>query len=198
MIWNRGNQDDFNIWAELGNPGWGWDDLLPYFQKSETFTPRYYGNIPQQPVTFNPALHGFQGPVQVSYPEFLWQQTGKSGACCIAYLTLSETNHQEAPGSKHSTRLVLRRALTPTRVFVLAVTSSQSPLTRLTRPVRTPAEPTTTQLPDAQITTSSLMRRLAVSFSGMTRPPWWGKRYVRVAYGPSALRYDSSAVTELC
>ena len=26
-----------NGWEELGNPGWGWDALLPYFQRSTTF-----------------------------------------------------------------------------------------------------------------------------------------------------------------
>jgi hypothetical protein len=31
MVWNRGEQDDFNAWASFGNSGWGWNDLLPYF-----------------------------------------------------------------------------------------------------------------------------------------------------------------------
>ncbi len=33
MLWNRGNQDDYNDWASFGNPGWDWNELLPYFQK---------------------------------------------------------------------------------------------------------------------------------------------------------------------
>lgn len=33
MLWNRGQQEDYNDWVMLGNPGWGWDDLLPYFIK---------------------------------------------------------------------------------------------------------------------------------------------------------------------
>jgi choline dehydrogenase len=33
MVWNRGNQDDYNAWQALGNDGWAWDDLLPYFKK---------------------------------------------------------------------------------------------------------------------------------------------------------------------
>jgi len=33
MLWNRGKQDDFDAWVQLGNPGWGWSDLLPYFKK---------------------------------------------------------------------------------------------------------------------------------------------------------------------
>ena len=37
MLYVRGNAIDFNTWAQLGNRGWGYDDVLPYFQKSETF-----------------------------------------------------------------------------------------------------------------------------------------------------------------
>ena len=33
MVWNRGGRDDFDEWEALGNPGWGWDDMLPYFKK---------------------------------------------------------------------------------------------------------------------------------------------------------------------
>ena len=33
MLWNRGGQIDFQNWEKLGNLGWGWDDMLPYFKK---------------------------------------------------------------------------------------------------------------------------------------------------------------------
>ncbi|KAK5237225.1 hypothetical protein LTR47_001491 [Exophiala xenobiotica] len=74
MIWNRGNQEDFDLWAELGNPGWDWDSLLPYFQRSETYTPRTYSNLTYQHASFDPAIHGSSGPVQVSYPAYCWPQ----------------------------------------------------------------------------------------------------------------------------
>jgi choline dehydrogenase len=35
MIYNRGQASDFNTWAQLGNRGWSFDDVLPYFMKSE-------------------------------------------------------------------------------------------------------------------------------------------------------------------
>lgn len=33
MCWTRGSAADFDAWEELGNPGWGWTGLLPYFKK---------------------------------------------------------------------------------------------------------------------------------------------------------------------
>ena len=33
MCWNRGGADDYDAWEALGNPGWGWEGMLPYFMK---------------------------------------------------------------------------------------------------------------------------------------------------------------------
>ena len=35
MVFVRGQAADYDRWAALGNPGWGWDDVLPWFKKLE-------------------------------------------------------------------------------------------------------------------------------------------------------------------
>ena len=37
LIYVRGQPEDFDHWAQLGNRGWGWDDVLPYFKKAENW-----------------------------------------------------------------------------------------------------------------------------------------------------------------
>jgi choline dehydrogenase len=54
LIYIRGQREDFDHWAALGNAGWGFDDVLPYFIKSE-------GNVRGAD-----ALHGAHGPLKVS------------------------------------------------------------------------------------------------------------------------------------
>lgn len=47
MIYIRGNRQDYDNWAALGNEGWSYDDVLPYFIKSENnkrITNQYHGN----------------------------------------------------------------------------------------------------------------------------------------------------------
>ena len=36
LVYNRGQVADFDTWAQMGNRGWGFEDLLPYFKRSET------------------------------------------------------------------------------------------------------------------------------------------------------------------
>ena len=37
MIYMRGQARDYDHWRQLGNPGWGWDDVLPLFTRAEDF-----------------------------------------------------------------------------------------------------------------------------------------------------------------
>lgn len=53
MLYVRGSRFDFDHWRELGNRGWGYADVLPYFKRSE----RYHGPASD--------YHGRQGPLSV-------------------------------------------------------------------------------------------------------------------------------------
>src|SRR4029079_6883906 len=37
MVYVRRQPRDYDVWRQLGNSGWSWDDVLPYFKKSEDF-----------------------------------------------------------------------------------------------------------------------------------------------------------------
>ncbi|MEM8749588.1 MAG: GMC family oxidoreductase N-terminal domain-containing protein [Pseudomonadota bacterium] len=54
MLYIRGVPQDYDEWRDLGNPGWGWDDVLPYFKRSE-------GNTRGAD-----DLHGADGPLSVT------------------------------------------------------------------------------------------------------------------------------------
>ena len=55
MVYNRGQRADFDTWAQMGNHGWGFDDLVPYFKRSETrYGPgddHYRGRKGELPIT---------------------------------------------------------------------------------------------------------------------------------------------------
>ncbi len=38
LIYIRGQPEDYDHWAQLGNRGWSWDDCLPYFKKAERWS----------------------------------------------------------------------------------------------------------------------------------------------------------------
>ena len=37
LLYVRGQAQDFDYWSQLGNTGWAWDDVLPYFKRAETW-----------------------------------------------------------------------------------------------------------------------------------------------------------------
>lgn len=74
LVYLRGQKEDFDLWRQLGNAGWSYDDVLPYFKKSED----------QQ--RGESQYHGVGGPLAVSDPatphelvEAFIQAAGETG-----------------------------------------------------------------------------------------------------------------------
>ena len=59
MAYVRGHREDFEAWKRLGNPGWSYDDVLPYFKRSE----RRFGQTS--------IFHGTDGELAVSDPPYI-------------------------------------------------------------------------------------------------------------------------------
>ena len=57
MAYVRGNRADYDDWAAAGNEGWSYDEVLPYFKRSE------------QNADLNDRYHGTAGELHVEYPN---------------------------------------------------------------------------------------------------------------------------------
>ncbi|MDJ0945939.1 MAG: choline dehydrogenase [Kiloniellales bacterium] len=61
MIYMRGQAQDYDQWRQMGNRGWGWDEVLPYFRRSED---HYAGES---------EFHGAGGEWRVETPRLSWE-----------------------------------------------------------------------------------------------------------------------------
>jgi choline dehydrogenase-like flavoprotein len=77
MFFHRSDASFYDTCDALGAHGWSWNNLMPYFKKSETFTrpdPLYAA---ERNITWIDAVHGFSGPVQASYAPYDYPGSGK-------------------------------------------------------------------------------------------------------------------------
>ena len=61
MIHMRGQKEDWDYWASLGNPGWSWKEMLPLFQQMEDYE---HGPVDS---------YGSGGEVRVEDPRVHWE-----------------------------------------------------------------------------------------------------------------------------
>ncbi len=59
MLYVRGHARDYDEWSSMGNPGWSYKEVLPFFKKSE----RFYGDAGGEEI--DPEYHGKDGPMGV-------------------------------------------------------------------------------------------------------------------------------------
>jgi choline dehydrogenase len=61
MVYMRGQKSDYDHWAALGNRGWTWDEVLPYFKRAE----RHFGGATEH--------HSDAGELFVEEPRVRWE-----------------------------------------------------------------------------------------------------------------------------
>ncbi|KIY01127.1 uncharacterized protein Z520_02679 [Fonsecaea multimorphosa CBS 102226] len=82
MYLNRPGEIEINAWQDMlgdmdGAENWSWDAMFAAMKKSETFSPPVDASIQQEAaITYNPASHGSQGPIHMSYPGFTMPLVG--------------------------------------------------------------------------------------------------------------------------
>lgn len=72
MVYIRGQAEDYDGWKDAGNPGWGWDDILPLYKRMESHA---WGAS---------ELHGGAGPLHICAPS------GELHPTCEDFLTACE------------------------------------------------------------------------------------------------------------
>ena len=89
MAYYRGPAADFDDWAAMGNPGWSYAELLPYFLRSE-HNPEYAGS----------PYHATGGPMGVSFPRSRNRlcEAFNSSMAALGYRELEDFNVPEPDG----------------------------------------------------------------------------------------------------
>ncbi|THY13257.1 glucose-methanol-choline oxidoreductase [Aureobasidium pullulans] len=107
MFFARGSAGDYDAWEQLGNPGWGWKGLLPYFKKSETFTPPTEELQDMFPDVISSDLspHGIDGPVGSSFSNYQYPVIKNffAGWNSVGVSTNPQPNNGKAIGAFYST-----------------------------------------------------------------------------------------------
>src|SRR3546814_7731447 len=80
MIYNRGQAADFDNWAQLGNHGWSYADVLPYFRRTERWMgegdDQYRGREGRLAISTRSEEHTseLQSLMRISYAVFCLKQ----------------------------------------------------------------------------------------------------------------------------
>jgi choline dehydrogenase len=91
----RGSPADYDEWDGLGNPGWSFDDVLPYFTRLEADA-----DFGEQP------WHGNVGPVPVTrYPDLVLTEIGAAGLGALEAVGFPAVEDHNRPGAVGAGRM---------------------------------------------------------------------------------------------
>jgi choline dehydrogenase len=136
MLYVRGQREDYDHWAQLGNTGWGYDDILPYFKQAENFDggdEDYRGrggplNVSEPPRKFPlteaflqaarnagfPANADYNGATQEGFGYYQWTiRNGWRQSTAVTYLKAARSrSNLQIVTDAHATRVLFdgRRA----------------------------------------------------------------------------------------
>lgn len=88
MVWARGHQDDYNGWANIGNKGWDFQSVLPFFKKIEDWEEG------------ESDFHGAGGPIRVerTNPSHIVSERLINAAKSFGMPFLKDTNGRSPEG----------------------------------------------------------------------------------------------------
>lgn len=131
MVYIRGNRRNFDTWSQLGNYGWSYADVLPYFKKSETYhgpASPYRGDNGPMPII------DLQNPSVVSH-AFVEAAAGLGAT--RQYNDFNGASQEGGAGFYQSTRTVEGVRATAASVFIKPILGRKNmellPLVRATR-----------------------------------------------------------------
>jgi choline dehydrogenase-like flavoprotein len=114
QMYVRGSRADYDGWESLGNKGWGWEGMAPYFRKHQVYDPNGDVHPDKQfmPYAAKENHHGNDGPIHTSFNDYyevsLFRPRSPKAQLTIASLssTISAKQHTKSAASpaRSSTR----------------------------------------------------------------------------------------------
>ncbi|MDE0419798.1 MAG: GMC family oxidoreductase N-terminal domain-containing protein [Gammaproteobacteria bacterium] len=116
MIYMRGQASDYDHWAQLGNRGWSWDDVLPVFRRCEDYqhgANEYHGaggelRVEERRVDWEILDAWREAAAQCGIPKIDEFNRGDNFGC--AYFQVNQRRGRRWSGTKAFLRPVLKRA----------------------------------------------------------------------------------------
>ncbi|KAK5135767.1 hypothetical protein LTR08_004753 [Meristemomyces frigidus] len=119
LMYVRGSKADYDGWESLGNKGWGWEGMGPYFKKHQTYDPPEtdHPNRQYMPIAAKDEFHGTDGPIHTSFNDYYeakdfctaaYEVSGKDSTLVDAwsgdhmgfYSSLGAVNRTSDPGKR--------------------------------------------------------------------------------------------------